>query len=273
VPNIDILIMAIIRGAAEVLPIDFAAHNLLVSWLICWPVRGNLLGASADGGILVALLIYFWRDMGHMLRAVIRILRGKRDPGGRLILQILLGSLPAFAIVFVLREVLAVAIAQPIYVAVLLVAFAVVLYVADQVGLTVRRLDQMKTGQAVVVGLLQGLAALPGVSRVGIAVTVGRILGYEREDAARFALLLTIPWMAVSGLYRVYVGLAAREALDSEAALLTAAGAGITAFIAAAFLMYWLRRGGFTLFAVYRVLLGGALIYALMSMAPASCAS
>jgi len=271
VPNIDILIMAIIRGAAEVLPIDFSAHGLLVSWLICWPARGQLVSAAADGGILVALLLYFWRDMGQMLRALIRILRGKRDPGGRLVLQLLLGSLPAFAIVFVLRGLLDVTLTQPIYVAVLLVAFAVVLYVADQAGLTVRRLDQMKTGQAVVVGLFQGLAILPGVSRVGLAITVGRILGYEREDAARFALLLTIPWMAVSGLYRIYLGLAAREQIDPQVALLTAAGAGATAFIAAAFLMYWLRRGSFTLFAVYRVLLGGALIYALMSLTPATC--
>ncbi len=270
-PNIDILIMAIVRGASEILPIDFAAHGLLVSWLICWPARGQLLTAAADGGILVALLLYFWRDMGQMLRSLIRILRGKRDPGGRLILQLLLASLPAFVIVFVLRGVLAVSLTQPIYVAVLLVAFAVVLYVADQAGLTVRRLEQMKTGQAVVVGLFQGLAALPGVSRIGIAVTVGRILGYEREEAARFALLLTVPWMAVSGLYRVYLGLAAREAVDSQAVLLTAAGAGVTAFVATAFLMYWLRRGTFTIFAVYRVLLGGALIYALTSLAPAAC--
>jgi undecaprenyl pyrophosphate phosphatase UppP len=77
--------------------------------------------------------------------------------------------------------------------------------------------------------------------------------------------------MAMSGIYRVYVGLAAREAPDPVAALLTAASAGITALIAVAFLMYWLQRRGFTLFAVYRVLLGAALIYALMSLAPAAC--
>jgi len=167
--------------------------------------------------------------------------------------------------------VFAVELAQPIYVAVVLVTFAVVLYVADQAGLTVRRLEQMKTGQAIVVGLFQGLAVLPGVSRIGIAATVARILGYERLDTARFALLLTIPWMAMSGLYRIYLGLAAREVGDPEGALLTAAAAGITAFLAAAFFMYWLRRGTFTLFAVYRVLLGAALIYALISLAPAAC--
>jgi undecaprenyl-diphosphatase len=271
VPNIDILIMAIIRGASEVLPIDFSAHGLLVAWLICWPARGDFLTAAADGGILVALLLYFWREVGQLFRSLSRTLRGKQDPGARLILHLLLGSVPAFVIVFVLRQVFAVELTQPIYVAVVLVAFAVVLYVADQAGLTVRRLEQMKTGQALVVGLFQGLAVLPGVSRVGITATVGRILGYERLDTARYALLLTIPWMALSGAYRVYLGLAARETADPEAALLTAAAAGITAFIAAAFMMYWLRRGTFTLFAVYRVLLGAALIYALMSLAPAAC--
>jgi undecaprenyl-diphosphatase len=271
VPNIDILIMAILRGASEILPIDPAAHGLLVARLICWPEHGDLLSAAADGGILIALLLYFWRDMGQMLRALLRTLRGKRDPVARLILHVLLGSLPAFAIVFVLRQVLAVEVTQPIYIAVLLVAFAVVLYVGDQVGLTVRGLEQMKTGQALVIGLFQGLAVLPGVGRIGIAVTVARILGYERTDTARFALLLTIPWMAASGLYRGYVGLAARDVVDPEAALLTAGGAGITAFFAIAFLMYWLRRGTFTLFAIYRVLLGAALIYTLLSIQAPTC--
>ncbi len=262
--------MAIIRGLTEVLPIDFGAHGLLVSWLVCWPDKGHLLGAAGDAGILVALLLYFWRDVLQMLRALMRTLRGKRDPGTQLILHLLLGSVPAFVIVFVLRQVLAVTLTQPIYVAVLMVAFAVVLYVGDQAGLTVRRLEQMKNGQALVIGVLQGLAAVPGVSRIGIACTVGRILGYERVETARYALLLTIPWMAASGLYRVYLGLAAREAPDAQAVLLTAGGAGMTAFVATAFLMYWLRRGTFTLFALYRVALGAALIYALLSM-PAAC--
>jgi undecaprenyl-diphosphatase len=271
VPNIDILIMAIVRGASDILPIDPGAHGLLVSRLLCWSDRGHLLTAAADFGILAALLLYFWRDVFQTLRGLGRSLRGKRDPAAHLLLNLVLGSIPAFAIVFVLRQILSVSLSNPIYVAVLLVAFAVVLYVADQAGLTVRRLDQMKIGQAAVIGLFQGLAALPGVSRVGIAMTVGRILGYERVEAARFTLLLTIPWMAVSGLFRVYLGLAAREAPDADRALMMAAGAGITAFIAVAFLMYWLRRGTFTLFALYRVALGAALIYALYSLPPAPC--
>jgi undecaprenyl-diphosphatase len=271
VPNVDILILAIIRGASEILPIDAAAHTLLLSRLLCWPAQGNLINAAGDGGILVALLVYFWRDMLQMVRNTLRVMRGKSAPGAALIAHLLIGSLPAFAITFALRDILAVSIQDPVYVAVLLVAFAVVLYVADHAGLTVRRLDQMNVGQAAIVGLLQGLAVLPGVSRGGMVLTVMRILGYERADAARFMLLLSIPWMAASGLYRIYRGIAAHETIDPDRTLLMGCVTGVTAFIAIAFLMYWMRRGSVTLFALYRVALGAALIYALYALPMLKC--
>ena len=270
-PNVDILILAIIRGASEILPIDAAAHTVLVSRLLCWPNHGNLINAAGDGGILVALLVYFWQDVLQMVRSALRMLRGKSAPRAALIVHLLIGSLPAFALTFVLRDVLAVSVQDPIYVAVLLVTFAVVLYVADHAGLTVRHIDQMNLGQAAIVGLLQGLAVLPGVSRGGMVLTVTRMLGYERVDAARFMLLLGIPWMAASGLYRVYRGITANESVDPDRTLLMACVTGVTAFIAIAFLMYWMRRGSVTLFAVYRVALGAALIYTLYELPTLKC--
>ncbi len=183
----------------------------------------------------------------------------------------LAASVPAFIITFGLRVLLDMTIREPVYIAVLLVAFGVVLYVADQAGLTVRRIQQMNLRQAVIIGVFQGLAVLPGVSRIGIVITVARIMGYERPDAARFMLLLSIPWMLASALYSGWAGIAAGELLDQETALLTASVAGIAGFLAIAFLMYWVRRGGFTLFALYRVALGGALIYALYRMPELTC--
>ena len=270
-PNADILIMAILRGVAEILPIDPSAHAALLARLFCWPGQTHLLSAAADLGVLAGLLIYLWRDGLQMLRSALRVLRGKRDPGSRLILHLLIGSLPAFAITFGLRALLDVTVREPIYIAVLLVAFGVVLYVADQAGLTVRRLEQMNFRQALIIGFFQGLAILPGVSRIGIVITVARALGYERVDAARFMLLLSIPWMAASAVYSVWLGLAAGEAPDPDRVLLTAAVTGIAAFLAIAFLMYWVRRGSFTLFALYRVALGGALIYALYRLPDVIC--
>ena len=270
-PNVDILILAILRGVSEILPIDPAAHAALLGRLLCWPEQANFSAAAADAGILAALVLYLWQDVFQMARSLVRVLRGKRDPGARLVAHLLLGSLPAFAITFGLRFLLDVTISDPVYISVLLVAFGVVLYVADQAGLTVRGVEQMTLRQAVIIGIFQGLAVLPGVSRVGLVVTVARIMGYERPDAARFMLLLSIPWMAASGLYRAFLGFAAAEAPDPDRLLLMAAISAIAAFFSIVFLMYWVRRGSFTLFAVYRVVLGGALIYALYRLPDLVC--
>jgi undecaprenyl-diphosphatase len=271
VPNADILIMAILRGVSEILPIDPDAHFALIGRLFCWTDGDHLTAAAGSLGLLVALLVYLWRDVLQMLRSFLRVLRGKRDPGAKLILHLLAASVPAFAITFGLRAFLDVTVREPIYIAVLLVAFGVVLYVADQAGLTVRRIQQMNLRQALIIGVFQGLAVLPGVSRIGIVITVARTLGYERPDAARFMLLLSIPWMLASGLYSVWAGVMASESPDQDRILLTAIVSGIAGFLAIAFLMYWIRRGSFTLFALYRVALGGALIYALYRLPELTC--
>src|SRR5262245_10577108 len=263
--------MAILRGVSEILPIDPEAHFALIERLFCWPASDPMTAAAGFLGLFAALLLYLWRDVLQMVRSLLRVIRGKRDPGAALILHLLAASLPAFIITFGLRAFLDVTIREPIYIAVLLVAFGVVLYVADQAGLTVRRLQQMNLGQALIIGVFQGLAVLPGVSRIGIVITVSRTLGYERPDAARFALLLSIPWMLASALYTLGLGIAARQMVDNERALLTAAISGIVGFLAIAFLMYWVKRGSFTLFALYRVALGGALIYALYRMPELVC--
>lgn len=270
-PNADILIMAILRGVSEILPIDPEAHFALIARLLCWRQSDHLAAAAGSLGLLAALLLYLWHDVLQMLRSLLRVMRGKPDPGAKLILHLLVASLPAFVITFGLRAFLDVTIREPVYIAVLLVAFGVVLYVADQVGLTVRRIQQMNLGQALIIGVFQGLAVLPGVSRIGIVITVARTLGYERPDAARFMLLLSIPWMLASGLYSFWAGIAAGESMDQDRVLLTAAVTGIVGFLSIAFLMYWVRRGSFTLFALYRVALGGALIYALYRLPELVC--
>jgi undecaprenyl-diphosphatase len=271
VPNADILIMAILRGVSEILPIDPEAHFALLARLFCWGGGDHMTAAAGFTGLLVALLAYLWRDVLQLTQSLLRILRGKRDPGALLILHLLAASVPAFVITFGLRGLLDVTIREPIYIAVLLVAFGVVLYAADQAGLTVRRMQQMNFRQALIIGVFQGLAVLPGVSRIGIVITVARTLGYERLEAARFALLLSVPWMLASALYSFWLGIAARQVIDDERALLSAAVSGIAGFLAIAFLMYWVRRGSFTLFALYRVALGGALIYALYRLPELAC--
>jgi undecaprenyl-diphosphatase len=266
VPNIDVLILAILRGAAELLPIDSAGHVALAMRFFCWPEQPHLLVAAADLGVLAALLLYFCRDVLTMIRGLGRVARGKRDARALMAGYILLAALPPMLLLFLLRLFFDFTLRDPLYIGVLSVVFGVVLYVADQIGLTVRRLTQMNAVQALVIGLFQGLVLLPGIGRVGISITVARMLGYERLDATRFTLLVSIPWMATAALYQGYLGLAASETPAPDRLIIMAAVAAISAFVAVAFLMYWLRRHSFTLFVLYRVAVGGlfvCLIYVL----------
>ena len=270
-PNIDILILAIIRGVSEILPIDSAAHIALAGHLYCWQEQGQSMIAAASAGALAALLLYFIGDVFDMARSMLRVLRGKRDPGAAIVLFLFGGSVPALLVMFVVRYFLDFTISDPIYIGALLVAFAVVLYVADQTGLTVRRMEQMNFAQASIIGLFQVLALLPGVGRIGVAITVGRMLGYERIDSARFALLLSIPWLLASTLYHGYLGVSAGEAPELQSLVLMASVTAIAAFFAIVFLMYWLRQGTLTLFVIYRAVFGGVMIYALYGLPGLFC--
>jgi undecaprenyl-diphosphatase len=141
-----------------------------------------------------------------------------------------------------------------------MIGFALVLWIADGVGMRVKRLEHMTLGQALVVGLAQPLAFIPGTSRSGITMVAARLMGYEREEAARFSFLLSIPAIVAAGLYE---GL--KLAQGGDGAALGGAGlamifAALTGLAAIAFLMRWLRRSSFAPFVIYRLILGVGLL-------------
>jgi len=138
--------------------------------------------------------------------------------------------------------------------------FGILLFLADRMGMTVRRIEHLKLGDAVIVGLAQALALIPGTSRSGITVTAARMLGLERTDAARFSMLLSIPAILGAGTLK---GLELYQAGDADltgAALLAAGLAFITALVAISLMMAWLKRASFTPFVLYRLALGGFLL-------------
>ena len=142
-----------------------------------------------------------------------------------------------------------------------LIVWGVILDIADKIGLTVRRLEHLNLGQALIIGIFQCLAFIPGASRTGIAMTVARALGYERIAAVRFSFLLSIPAIAAAGLYQGYKMLQAPGPQMTEQIGMMIAGSAVSGFLALAFMMYWLRRSGFGVIVLYRVLLGAAVLY------------
>lgn len=270
-PNIDILVLAIVQGVTEFLPISSSGHLILVPMFFCWPDQGLTLDVAAHVGTLLAVLVYFWRDVVGLGQGVWQIVQRRRDPRARLVTYLLVGSLPALVIGFVLDRYAGDSLRNPTVIAVMLIVFGLILYAADKLGLTVRRLEHMNIGHALLIGICQCLAFIPGTSRSGITMTMARFLGYERIDAARFSFLLSIPTIAAAGLYKGVELVLSGSAAQMQAALLMTVCAAIAGFLAIAFMMYWLRRASMAPFVIYRVGLGLYLLYVIYRLPGLFC--
>jgi undecaprenyl-diphosphatase len=212
-------------------------------------------------GTLFAVLLYVWRDILNMVVDLIRLALGRPAPSAHLAAAVIVGTVPLVVAGWLLKDVVSDELRSVTLIAWTTIGFGIVLYVADKSGLTVRRLEHVTMPSAFVIGLSQVLALVPGTSRSGITMTAARFLGFERAAAARFSLLLAIPAILGAGTLAgldLYRSGNATLGLD---ALLAAAIAFVSALIAIALMMSWLRRATFTPFVAYRVLLGAVLLY------------
>ena len=260
-PNIDILVLAIVQGITEFLPVGSSGHLILVPQFYCWPTPSLAMEIGALIGALLALIVYFWRDLLSMGQGAYKVLRGKRDGRVRLIGLLLVAAIPTLAASYAAEFYLGDRLHSPLVIAGALIGFGALLYVADKIGLTVRRIEHLSWGSALAIGIFQCLAVIPGASRVGLAVTLGRLMGFERPDAVRFSFLLSIPVIAVTALYKGWQLFRAGEMAALQNAGLMVALSAIAGFLAIAFLMYWVRRASFTPFVVYRLALGLFVLY------------
>jgi len=257
---LQIVVLAVVQGITEFLPISSSGHLILVPAVTGWPDQSLALDVASHMGSLAAVLIYFRADVWMMLKGLGGLARGKKGPGSRLVGLLILGTIPAvvtgaafsyFDVSEHLRSVKVIAWTT--------LVFAIVMYVADRLFLPVRRMDQMTPLTAFVIGCAQAIALIPGTSRSGITMSAARMFGFERSDAARYSFLLSIPAVSAAGLLEIYeLWHSATPALLGDALLL----AGLTmivALLAIAFLMAWLRRATLTVFVAYRLILAAVL--------------
>ena len=260
-PFLHIVVLALVQGITEFLPVSSSGHLIIVPGVTGWPDQGLALDVAAHLGTLLAVLVYFWRDVLAMLRGLFRLLSGRVDFGARLALNIAVATLPALAIGFLVQHFVGDRLRSIQIVAWTMIVFGIVLYLADRIGLTVRRLEHLRWGQALVIGLAQTLAFVPGTSRSGITIVAARLFGFERADAARFSFLLSIPAILAASILEGYEIVKSGDQAQLHDAALMIALSALAGFAAIAFMMAWLRRANFTIFVVYRLLLGAALLY------------
>ena len=255
-------VLAIVQGITEFLPISSSAHLALVPYATGWEDQGQTLDIAVHVGTLVAVLVWAWRDIWRMVSGLARAMGGRRNDGADLAFYVIVGSIPVILAGLALKMADATDIFRNIEViGWATVVFALLLWAADGIGMTIRRLEHMSTGSALLIGLLQVTALIPGASRAGVTMTAGRLLGFERAEAARFSLLLGIPAIAGAGVLEgLDLWQSGNLALGTDAAI--AAGlAFISALIAIALMMSWLRRASFLPFILYRLALGGLILW------------
>lgn len=256
---LQITVLAILQGLTEFLPISSSGHLILVPILTGWRDQGLLMDVAVHVGSLGAVLLYFWRDLWAMLRGLLSALRGRNEPGLRLALYLIIGTIPALIVGFLISKYLGNTLRRVEVIAWSLPIFGVVLWLADRAGLRIRRIEHMTAGHALVIGIAQTLAFVPGTSRSGITIVAARLLGYERADAARFSFLLSIPAVAGAGVLIVPDLLEAGGDMVMEA-LITGGLTFLAALGTMAFLMRFLKRASMMVFVVYRILMGVALL-------------
>lgn len=257
----QMILLALIQGITEFLPVSSSGHLALVHELTDWSDQGVLIDVAVHGGTLGAVLLYFRRDVGGMTAGFFKLLGGRMTNEGRLALFLIAATIPVIIAGYLLLKSGQVAhLRTAEVVAWANLVFAFVLWATDRLGLTVRRLEHMTWGSAIGIGLAQVIALIPGASRAGVTISAARILGFERSDAARFSMLLSIPTIlgaAVASSLEVYEAGDLALGYDMAAAALFSFGAALLAIH-----LFLKMMAHMTLlpFVIYRLALGTLLL-------------
>ena len=263
---LQLVVLAVVQGITEFLPISSSAHLILVPHLAGWPDQGVAIDAASHLGTLAAVLAYFWRDVQKLIVGFLRLVSGRRDDRwGLMAVYIVIATVPLLIVGYAIDRYTGGGIRSMTVIAWTMPIFGLVLYLADRFGVTLRRLENLRFGHAITIGIAQAFALIPGISRSGITMVIGRLLGFERAEAARFSFLLSIPASAAAGAYETLKMIKAGDTAMLQDAGVVAVLSALTGILAIAFLMVYLRRATFAVFAIYRVLLGAVLLYLVYS--------
>jgi undecaprenyl-diphosphatase len=262
-PLTHLLILALIQGVTEFLPISSSGHLILLPGLTGVADQGQALDVAVHLGTLAAVILYFRRDVGAAAAGSLRLLRGRRDtPGAELAFLLLVATLPVILAGLALKLTgLDEALRSIAVIGWTMLGFGLLLWWADTRHPEVKTDRDWNLRDALVMGLWQAVALIPGTSRSGITITAARQLGYTRHDGAKLAMLMSIPTILASG---ALLGLEVAASADAQVArdgAIAAAFAFVAALGALTLMMRLLRSVSFTPYVIYRVILGLVLLW------------
>lgn len=261
-PLFHIIVLALIQGVTEFLPVSSSAHLILGGKLMGWEDQGLIFDVATHLGTLLAVFIYFRQDLCNMVLACIRPVSSPQQAQSRsMVWYLILASIPALLIGFLARDLVEVYLRDLRIIAITTLVFGGVLWLSDRLGKSLRTMQEMNWRSALVIGLAQTLALVPGVSRSGITLTFGRFLGFDADAAARFSFLLSIPIIAAAGGYGALKVALGEASINWQDFLLAMGFAAVAGWACIAAFLALLRKVGLLPFILYRLALGVFLIW------------
>ncbi|THF60566.1 undecaprenyl-diphosphate phosphatase [Pseudothauera nasutitermitis] len=259
---LQVVVLSVVQGLTEFLPISSSAHLILVPVLTGWPDQGLAFDVALHVGTLSAVVLYFRRELSDMTVSWTRSLATRRlDADARLAWAVILGTIPVGLAGLLAQDLVEAHLRSPVVLAVGMIAFGLLLGWADWRQRGTRDEHEITWRDVLVIGCAQALALFPGTSRAGITITAALLTGMSREGASRFSFLLSIPVIVLAG------GLEARKLLtnghpvDWSTLIIGAVLSGITAYLCIHYFLAFIRRIGMQPFVIYRLLLGAVLLW------------
>ncbi len=257
----QLAVIAAIQGITEFMPISSSGHLVIIPHIFEWRDQGLIIDIAVHLGTLAAVIFYLWRDIWQILVRVTMPEKTHQTLGMEFIGQLALATLPLFIAGALVYEFAIDALRDKVVVGWATIFFGLLLYWSDKCSVTINRLDHMTWGKAFAIGLAQVFALIPGASRAGTTITMARWFGFERTDAVRFSMLLSIPAILAAGTVAFWDVMKQENYSVYLAEFIIAAFmAFLTAFVSIKILMHWLTRSTFTPFVIYRVILGVAVL-------------
>ena len=266
--TLQAIVLGIIQGLTEFLPISSSGHLLLVPWVLGWEPMGLTFDVIVHGGTLLAVVVYFREDWLKMMhRMFTRITRSEvPDSTHSLAMPLLIGTVPAVGAGIFFEDFIEDQLRSPEITAFALAAFGLLLWSADRRGSQKRSLESLSLLDGLLIGVAQAIALIPGVSRSGVTITAALFLGMSRADSAHFSFLLGTPIIAGATALRLY-GLLQAQDMEMSSTVTLLAGvlsSSISGFLCIKYFFAFLRMRTYFAFVVYRLLLAACILFLLV---------
>lgn len=248
---IQAIILAFVQGLTELLPISSSAHLFLIPWFFNWENIPESFDVALHFGTLLAIGIFFFKDWIKLIIGGFNTaIKKQKSTEGKLFWYIVLATIPGGIIGFILDKYAENLLTNVFVIGTALIIMGIILYLADKYMKATTKYEDLTLKQTFLIGLSQALAFIPGVSRSGITMTTGRLLGVDRESAAKFSFMLSAPIVLGATLYKF------KDFVFDMPFVIGVLVSFVTGLLVIKFLLQYLQKGSFKVFAVYRVVLG-----------------